>query len=447
MIPDWLAGLLKRHSIDDLPRRVQIAIRRQQDRSEILIGWIQLLIVVTFGVLWAIAPKPINPDIEFQPVPFAIGGYLAFTLVRLWLAHRGALRPWFLALSVIADMALLMITIWSFHIQYMQPATFYLKAPTLLYVFIFIALRALRFEARYVILAGVAASAGWLALVAYASRSPGGMPPTRDYVYYMTHNALLLGAEFDKIMSILTVTAVIALAITIARGLTVEAAARGAEARELSRFFDADVAREITGSDTEITAGEGKKRNAAIVMIDVRGFSTLAARVPGDALVELLGEYQARVVPVIRAHGGAIDKFLGDGIMATFGAARASDTHCADALRCVTAVLEETDAWAAECRASGKPVLNVGAAVAVGDVVFGAVGSGDRLELTVIGDAVNLAAKLEKHNKTENSRALCFADVYQRACAQGYVGTPAPERRPARAIEGVAAPRDIVVLA
>jgi adenylate cyclase len=98
VIPEWLAGLLTRHPIDSLPMRVRAVIRRQQDRSEILIGWIQLSVVVAFGVLWSIAPKPVNPDIEFQPVPLAIGAYLAFTLLRLGLAYRGALRPWFLSL-------------------------------------------------------------------------------------------------------------------------------------------------------------------------------------------------------------------------------------------------------------------------------------------------------------------------------------------------------------
>jgi len=447
VIPEWLAGLLTRHPVDSLPMRVQVAIRRQQDRSEILIGWIQLTVVVAFGVLWMIAPKPVNPDIEFQPVPFAIGIYLAFTLLRLGLAYRGALRPWFLSLSVIADMALLMTTIWSFHIQYMQPPTFYLKAPTLLYVFIFIALRALRFEARYVILAGVTAAAGWLVLVGFAAALSDGSVITRDYIHYMTHNALLLGAEFDKIISILMVTGILSLAITIARGLTVEAATRGAEARELSRFFDVDVAHEITRADTEIAPGEGKHRTAAIAMIDVRGFSTLAAEVPGDELVALLGEYQARIVPIIREENGVIDKFLGDGIMATFGAARASETYCADALRAIDRVLQEAAKWAEECRAEGRPSLGVGAAVAMGDVLFGAVGSGDRLELTVIGDAVNLAAKLEKHNKTENTRALCLADVYTCACKQGYVAETAPEIRKGRIIEGVARPHDLCVLA
>ncbi|MFT5540722.1 MAG: adenylate cyclase, partial [Alphaproteobacteria bacterium] len=97
--------------------------------------------------------------------------------------------------------------------------------------------------------------------------------------------------------------------------------------------------------------------------------------------------------------------------------------------------------------AEGRPSLDVGAAVAMGDVLFGAVGSGDRLELTVIGDAVNLAAKLEKHNKMENTRALCMADVYARACEQGYTVDPIPEIRKGRIIEGVTRPRDLYVLA
>ena len=82
---------------------------------------------------------------------------------------------------------LLMALIWSFHLQYKQPASFYLKVPTLLYVFIFIALRGLRFQARFVIIAGVAAAVGWLLMVVYAiTVDPANSMITRNYVKYMT---------------------------------------------------------------------------------------------------------------------------------------------------------------------------------------------------------------------------------------------------------------------
>jgi adenylate cyclase len=91
--------------------------------------------------------------------------------------------------------------------------------------------------------------------------------------------------------------------------------------------------------------------------------------------------------------------------------------------------------------------MRVGMALASGRVVFGAVGDGDRLEYTVIGDAVNLAAKLEKHTKEENVRALCDARTYDLARQQGYASPKQRERRPARTIGGVADPVDLVILA
>jgi adenylate cyclase len=79
------------------------------------------------------------------PVTFALGAFFIAAVVRLVLVHRGPVAGWFVAASVMIELCLLFLLIWSFHIQYEQPPAFYLKAPTLLYVFIFITLRALRF--------------------------------------------------------------------------------------------------------------------------------------------------------------------------------------------------------------------------------------------------------------------------------------------------------------
>ena len=118
----------------ELPPRVVAAIRGHQLQSEILIAWAQLLVGTTWASLYALAPKPAGATTMLEPVPFALGSYLAFSILRLVLAYRGFAATWFLALSVLVDMALLMGLIWSFHLQYEQPAAFYLKAPTLLYV-------------------------------------------------------------------------------------------------------------------------------------------------------------------------------------------------------------------------------------------------------------------------------------------------------------------------
>jgi adenylate cyclase len=431
-----------------MPARVREAIRAQQDHSEILIGWVQFAVVTTFGILYALAPKTFSPDAGFEPVPWALGAYTLFTLLRLVLAYRGGLPGWFLALSVVIDITLLMGLIWSFHLQYEQPASFYLKAPTILYVFIFIALRALRFEARFVLLAGVVAAFGWLLMMVYAMTvDPIDDMVTRDYVKYMTSNSILLGAEFDKMISILVVTSIIAVTLVRARRLLVRAVAEGTAARDLSRFFAPEVARQITESENRIEAGQGETREAAILNVDIRGFTVLAGTVTPSEVMELLAQYQARLVPIIQAHGGSIDKFMGDGIMATFGAAVPSDTYAADALRAIDAVIAEVDRWNIERRGTGEVPMKVNAAVACGRVVFGAVGDETRLEYTVIGDSVNLSAKLEKHNKDEQVRALTTAKSFAAARAQGYQPTDPCEERPGRQVQGIGEPLDLVILA
>ena len=431
-----------------LPERVERAVREQQDASEVLIGWIQLAVVVTFAALYAISPKTFAADAPFRPVPWAIGIYFLFTVARLALAYRMRLPAWLLTLSILIDMGLLFGLIWSFHLQYGQPPSFYLKAPTLLYVFIFIAMRALRFEAKYVVFAGLAAALGWLAMVLYVVYAePGNSMVTRNYVQYLTSNSLLLGAEFDKIISMLVVTAILALAITRARALLTRAVAEGAAARDLSRFFSPEIAQRITGAEIEIAAGEGELRDAAVLMLDIRGFTRYAATIPPAEVIAMLAEYQARMVPVIRAHGGAVDKFLGDGIMATFGAAQPSQRYAADALSALLACLAEAQAWAAERETAGLPALPVNGAVATGRIVFGAVGDSARLEYTVIGDAVNLSAKLEKHNKRAGSRGLATAEAVALAEAQGWRpvwGTkPLPESR----LSDLERPIDLVAVA
>jgi adenylate cyclase len=432
----------------ELPERVHEAIRRQQERSEILIGWIQLgIVIVVSGVYEGTSMAEGLVQVDYSLEREALTLYGAICIVRLVLAHMRLLRPWMLYLSVIADVALLMALIYSFHYKYAQPAAFYLKVPTLLYVFLFIALRALRFEARFVLFAGVTSALGWAWLTYYVTTGLGGPPNrTHNFVEYMTSNALLLGAEIDKIIAILLTTAVLALAISRARHLLVRAVSERAAARDLSRFFDPGVAARIRGAAISIKAGEGELRDVAILTVDLRGFTRLSTELAPDEVMKVLQDYQARVCPLIVEFGGSIDKFLGDGILASFGAVSASPTVAADALRAADAVNDAAAAWATERRAAGLPPLEIGLAVSSGRVVFGAVGDGERLEFTVIGDAVNFAAKLEKHNKEERTRAITDAATYALAERQGYRAGGPRERRPGRRVAGVAELVDIVVL-
>jgi adenylate cyclase len=180
------------------------------------------------------------------------------------------------------------------------------------------------------------------------------------------------------------------------------------------------------------------------MMLDIRGFTPFAMRVPPAEVVRMLTSFHSRIVPIVRGNGGVIDKFLGDGVMATFGAVEPSSTAAANALTALDLILEEAAAWQTSLEGLGcHAALRVNAAVAAGPVVFATLGDGDRLEYTVIGDAVNLAAKLEKHNKVEKSQALVSAGAYLLAVRQGYQPRREPLRVRAARVAGVAEPIDL----
>ena len=386
-----------------LPGRVRDAIRRQQDSSEVVVGWIQLSIVVTFSILYALSPKPYTADPVFAPEPWVLGAYLLFTLARVILAHRRELPNWLLYVSVVVDMLLLLALIWSIHVKYGQPASFYLKVPTLLYVFIFIALRALRFEVRFVLIAGAVAAGGWLLMVLYAARMASDDPAiTRDYVEYMTSNSILLGAEFDKVISMLIVTGILAVAITRARDLLVRSVVESTAATELSRFVPSEVAAQVKTSETRVEAGAGDVRETTIFFNDLQGFTTLSEGMTPVELISTLNEYFAAVTEPIIRHGGVINQYQGDAILATFNLPKELDDHAACAVRAAIEIQQilASRTFGADLRLITRVGINTGV------VVGGLVGAQDRLGYTVHGDDVNLAARLEALNKEHGTRII-----------------------------------------
>lgn len=250
--------------------------------------------------------------------------------------------------------------------------------------------------------------------------------------------------EIDKLLSVLIVTAVLALSLARGRQLLIRATTETAAAQRLSRFFDTTVVERIRSGESEIAPGEGVAREAAILNVDIRGFSRLVEDVPPTEAIHMLSNYQHRIVPIIQSHGGTIDKFMGDGIMATFGAVHPSTTFAADALRAMDATLAESTVWSGDQQLNALIQNGLGVSVCAGPIVFGAVGEKDRLEVTVIGATVNLAAKLEKANKNFDSQATTTRSTYELAVRQGYTAVKTPRHITAN-IEGIADTLDLVI--
>jgi adenylate cyclase len=424
------------------PERVVRAIRAAEGVSEILVGWVQLAGVAFFLALYAIS-LPAFMSMGLQPVPIALSLYGVFVAWRLNRAYADTLSPRLLSLSAVVDVSVLMLLIWSFTLQYDQSAALYLKGPTLFYAFILIALRALRFDAGHLLLTGALAIAGWFGLVLIAATSA---PVTTDYPTYMTSLSVLWGAEAEKMVALLGVTLILALAVSRARVLLTRTAVEETAARDLSRFLDPSAAQRVRSAASELRAGDGELKPMAIMFLDLRGFSVASANLPPAEVIGILQEYQSRFVPIVEAGGGSIDKYLGDGILVSFGGGERMGSEAADAFSIVPALLKAGDAWAAERERAGLPPLAVAVAITHGDIVHGVIGHDDRLEFTVIGDAVNLAAKLEKHAKVEGARVIATAAACEAARRQGARVEPL-RLAPNAVVEGAPEPVDLAIVA
>ncbi|HXH03482.1 MAG TPA: adenylate/guanylate cyclase domain-containing protein [Candidatus Competibacteraceae bacterium] len=401
----------------NLPERVQERIRHQQESSEIVIGWVQLGLCLMFATVHVLHPGLSARAAGTDPVGWALLIYLAFTVLRLALAYRCWLPDWLVYLSCVFDVALLMAVIWSFHLEYQQPPGFYLKSPGLLYAFVFIAVRALRFQAGYVVVTGLAACAGWLSLVAYAvlATPPGSPPLTADFAEYLSSDRILLIAEMDKIVALGAVTAILGLALVRARRLLERALIEGSAARELARFVPRGVARHVALAERSVQAGQGAVREATILFIDIEGFTALSEHLSPPQLVQTLNEYFAVATEPLERHGGVITQFQGDAILACFNLPDALPEHAA---RAVAAALEIQQLL--QRRRFGDAELRLRARIGIntGIVVGGLVGTATRLGYTVHGDAVNLAARLQELNKHYGT-ALLVADTTHRAAGDG----------------------------
>ena len=158
------------------------------------------------------------------------------------------------------------------------------------------------------------------------------------------------------------------------------------------RYFAPELAAAIASERERVQLG-GVKRPAAILFNDIRGFTALSEQMQPEAVVTMLNDYFSEMVDIVFEHGGALDKFIGDSIMASWGAAIARPDDADRALRAAIEMQRELRAMNAG-RPASEPRLEVGIGINWGEVFVGNIGSHRRLEYTVIGDPVNVASRL-----------------------------------------------------
>ncbi|HEV2878340.1 MAG TPA: adenylate/guanylate cyclase domain-containing protein [Candidatus Eremiobacteraceae bacterium] len=227
--------------------------------------------------------------------------------------------------------------------------------------------------------------------------------------------------------------------LTESRALVAENLAQAEKSERIARSFERYLAPHVVSSlmrnPEEIVLG-GTRQTATMLFADIRGFTELSERLMPEQVVELLNRYLAPVVNVVFANAGLLDKFYGDGVMAVFGAPRPSDDDALRAVLTAGQILEQVRALNEQPGVSWPLAVSIG--LATGDVVAGHIGSERRLEYTVIGDAVNLASRLQQI--AQSNQILVDQKTYERV-----KGRFAAERRLAR-IKGKAGLTPVYVI-
>lgn len=228
------------------------------------------------------------------------------------------------------------------------------------------------------------------------------------------HEAFLVPILVLLLMLVLGTTGGSLLMVAKTRELIGEAASMQTEALRvrgvLSRYVSQQVADTILQED--LTRVGGKRRRVTLLFSDIRGFTSMSEQMPPEHVVSLLNAYFSRMVGALFSYEGTLDKYIGDGMMAVFGAPVPQEDHAWRAVQAAFRMRQELDALNRERAATGEAPLRIGIGIHTGEAVIGNIGTDQRLDYTAIGDAVNTASRIESLTKDHGVDILLSAETY-----------------------------------
>ncbi|NIA67642.1 adenylate/guanylate cyclase domain-containing protein [Pelagibius litoralis] len=299
-----------------------------------------------------------------------------------------------------------------------------------LYLYIWLALAAISYSPFLVIWTGVTTMAAWSLATWWVASLPETITEVNQHLatpadplwvdqtfgmFFDPYFVSLTGWQ-NQVVLFLIATGLVAAAVWRSRNLLVRQARAERARGNLARFFSPNMVEQLAESDDALS--EVRAQEVAVLFIDLVGFTQHAESLAPTAVIELLRSFHQRSAKVIFDHGGTIDKYMGDGVMATFGTPNAGAKDALSALHCTCALRDTLREWNNDRRAAGEPALQTGIGLHFGPVVVGAVGDPRCLEFTVVGDTVNVASRLERLTRERNHPIIVSAATIEMAEAQ-----------------------------
>lgn len=393
----YTEAALERHKAEGL----QLAVRAR---------WIALSLIAVLMVF-------INPNVE---VLFYLG-VLGFLALNGWAMQRigrvGQSRPE-LAL-IFVDLALMTVGMLMPNplSDSDMPLAMQYRFGNFIYFFVILSAGTLAYSWRTVIAIGTWTAAMWSVgvgliwwfsgpeLADVAQQGAGGDPRLANFMDLHSINFKL---RVQEIVVFVIVAVTLGISVRRFNKLLISNAGLERERANLSRYFSPNVVEELSHNDDPLK--QIRTSDVAVLFIDIVDFTKFAASRAPREVIEVLRGFHGRMESQVFRFDGTLDKYLGDGLMATFGTPFAGKHDSTRALECARAMVVEIEKWNIEREKAGEPAICAGIGLHYGSVVLGDIGA-NRLEFAVIGNTVNVSSRLEAQTRKLNVRVIISQDL------------------------------------
>lgn len=384
--------------LESMRKRIRQLFLQEQVRSEKLVVFIRLGIMALY-VIGGLGVRDEIPAHSLNAIIVAAACGTLLSTVVFFLLQKKIFSERLKYYTTTADIIIFLTTLW----QFGTFRTF--KSEAFLVLFLWIAIAAMRFSVKLTLYAGTLSALGYTFLIVLALSL--GTIQTGTVTEHFTSEKVSLGNLGLRVLFIIALFVVSAYIARIYERLVLQAAEKEITAERegqekdkvkdmFSRYVTHQVAEKILQEGISMS---GERRRATVLFCDIRNFTRMSEHMEPEEVVSFLNEYLTAMVDVIFEHGGTLDKFVGDEIMAVFGAPVSTGSDEENAVLAALRMKEKLRQFNERRENQGLTPIQFGIGIHTGDVVAGNIGSDKRMEYTVIGQAVNIASRIEALNK------------------------------------------------